>query len=275
MAQEKVIQIRQPPGNRYPRASLLGLPRDIRNIIYDYCLPVSTVKRSLQSPCLPLFGAGLRRTCRQTYHETRDLSWTRGTLLLRNSSEGDIEYNSIRTKPVSQISRVLLQAKLPDSSVGSSMMSARISQRVESVLAAHLTPVDIVIQACTCALKSKNLGLYLSMMISLRDDVMALVNAWPGIEMVTFFYCDDSAPAEAPFSPALDSQFPGTWRGAFGQDARYFGPWNAEKKDESLDGEEGVWCLKHFDWRGHVTRTIGVDFFNVERVYGTKCALEA
>jgi hypothetical protein len=275
--EEQLVQIRQPQSQqRPPQASLLGLPRELRDIIYDYCLPASTVKHALKSQSLPLFGASLRRTCRQLYHETRSLSWTRGALLIRDISEGDVPYTSIKTKPTTQISRVVLQARLPDRFIGESMMSVRIGQRVGSLLATHLTPRDFIIQACTCSLKDAMLGPYLRTMISVRYAVMALVNEWRSIQKVTFFYCDDSAPAPSPLIhvPSLDWQFPSTWRGSFGPDARYYGPWNVEKKDESLDGEEGVWCLKHYDGRtGHVTRTTDVDFFNVAEVYGVRCVL--
>jgi hypothetical protein len=275
MAQEKVVQIQQPSGHQSPQASLLGLPRELRDIIYEYCLPTSTIKHSLQSPCLPLFGAGLRRTCRQLYHETRDLSWTRGALLLRNPSRGDIIYTSIRSKPTYQISRVVLQAKLPDPSIAQSMMAVRILEKAGSWLAASLTPGDIIIQICTCKLKNMKLGIYLRTMVDLQYAVTELVRAWPSIERVAFFYCHDSDPASNTdgFPSGPDWRFPSTWRSAFGPDARYFGPWNPEK-EEGLDGEEGAWRLKYYDGRGRVTRTTGLDFFNVADVYGARCALD-
>jgi hypothetical protein len=275
--EEQPIQISPPQSQeRPPRASLLGLPRELRDMIYDYCLPETTVKYALISPSLPLLGAGLRRTCRQLYHETRDLAWARGAVLIRDFSD-DVTYTSIKTKPTAQISRVVLQAKLPDRTIGESMMSVRISQRVESLLATHLTPREFIVQACTCSLKNTKVAQYLRTMISLRYAVMALVNEWTSVERVTFFYCDDCAPAPIPFVPVasdVDWTFPRTWRGAFGQDARYYGPWNVEKKGDSLDGEEGVWCLKHYNVRTGVTRTADVDFFNVAEVYGAQCAMK-
>jgi hypothetical protein len=72
-----------------------------------------------------------------------------------------------------------------------------------------------------------------------------------------------------------DWRFPSAWRSTFAQDARYFGPWNAEKKSEGLDGEEGVWCLKCYDGKGDISRTMELDFFNVENVCGAKRALNA
>jgi hypothetical protein len=270
---ERLIQIRQSQ-IRYPQASLLGLPPELRDLIYDYCLPPSTAKHAILSPTLPLFGASLRRTCRQLYHETRRLSWARGALLIRDATDGDVTCTSINTKPAAQISRVLLQAKLPDRSLGESMMSVHINQRSKSILATHLRPREFIVQLCTCSLKDKHLGPYLMTMISVRYAVMALVNEWTSIEKVTFFYCDDSAPTPNILTPGLDWRFPSTWRASFGQDARYYGPWDVAKKDESLEGEEGVWVLKHYHGRnGEVTRSADVDFFNVADVYGVKCAM--
>jgi hypothetical protein len=262
--QEKVVPIRQPSDQRHQPASLLGLPRKLRDIIYEHCLPATTIKYSLRTPCLPLFGADLRRTCRQLYHETRDLAWTRGALLLHDYR--DRRYTSIRSKPTFLVSRAVLQAKLPGGTIADAEIIARVESDDRSESALHLTPGDLIIRICTCGSRSEALATYQMGMILLRSGVMPLVGAWPSVEGVTFFYCHDVGPRN-------ERQFPSSWRSAFSQDARYFGPWNPEKKSEGLDGEEGVWCLKYYDGRGQITRTVGLDFFDVADVYGAKCAL--
>src|SRR5579871_2564171 len=112
---EKFIEIQQPSTTQHPRASLLGIPQEIRNIIYEHCLPDTNVKLSLSKPFLPEFGAGLRLTCRQLYQEIQRLSWTRGTLLIHSfAGKEEPSTSSLCRHTASLITRVGFQSSLPN-----------------------------------------------------------------------------------------------------------------------------------------------------------------
>jgi hypothetical protein len=138
-------------------------------------------------------------------------------------------------------------------------------------------PKDLIIQLCTCSIKDLDSFKYLSFMFTLRDNITCLLKMWPSLKTVTFFYCDDSNPATTANiqnpSETLTSlwTFPSTFRSAFEPDARYFGPWYKDKKDQN-----GVleFHLNIYDGRGKVHQTAKLDFFNVMDVYRIPCVLK-
>lgn len=257
---EKFIEIRQPSSTQHPRASLLGIPQELRNIVYEHCVPDTDVKLSLSKPFLPEFGAGLRLTCRQLYHETQGLSWSRGTLLVHSfAGKEELSTTGLGRPTASLITRVGFQSSLPNLFIVD-------SKAKNSDLAKRFSPKDLIIQLCTCSVKDRNNFKYLSLMSTLRDNVTYLLSTWPSLKTVTFFYCDDSNLATV----TSRWTFPSTFRSGFEPDARYFGPWYPDREERN-----GVleFYLNSYDGRGKVHQTTKLEFFNVMDVYRVPCVL--
>ena len=172
--QEKVVPIRQPSDQRHPPASLLGLPRKLRDIIYEHCLPATTIKYSLRTPCLPL----LRRRLTPHLPPTvpRNARPPRLDCAARSSLHDyrDRRYTSIRSKPTFLVSRAVLQAKLPRGTIADAEIIARVESNDQSESPLHLTPGDLIIRICTCGSRSEALATYQMGMILLRSGVMPL-----------------------------------------------------------------------------------------------------
>jgi hypothetical protein len=113
-------------------------------------------------------------------------------------------------------------------------------------------------------------------MSTLRDNVTFLLSTWPSLKTVTFFYCDDSDPAtianfQSPFETLTSLwTFPSTFRSTFEPDARYFGPWYPNRKDQNGVVE---FHLDSYDGRGKVHQTAKLEFFDVMEVYRVPCVL--
>lgn len=267
---EKFVEIQQPSMTKHPSASLLGIPQDIRNNIYEHCVPDADVKLSLSKPFLPELGANLRLTCRQLYHEIQGLSWTRGTLLVHSFARKEVLSTSHLCRPAaSLIKRVGIQSSLLDLFIVHSKFE-------NSDLAKSLKPKDLILQLCTCSIKDLDCFKYLRLMSTLRDNVTYLLRTWPNLNTVTFFYCDDSDPATTANFPNLSGMltslwtFPSTFRSAFEPDARYFGPWYPDKTVKNGVVE---FHLNSYDGRGKMQQTAKLEFFNVMDVYRVPCVL--
>jgi hypothetical protein len=269
--QKARVEIQQPSPHEHSRASLLGLPQELRDNVYRYCIPETSPKFSLLSRGI---SAKLRLVCRQIYHETDKLIWTHGTLFMHTLTRGDIVNPSFAARgiPFASIKRVAFQSKIPHQII---MQNFQVDK---SELVHHLKPTEIVIPICSCDIRSTNTSKYLRVLAVMRDKVTSFVGVWPTVESVTFLYCDDSDPATVAHFPrpinnmGPDWRFPASFRSAFEQDARYFGPWNPEKKKDTKDGQV-QWDLKKYG-RKEIERTVRLDFFNVTEVYGTKCVFD-
>ena len=255
----------------YPRASLLGLPREIRNKIYDYAITPGVFKRVLS----PAFnGVNLHLTCRQIYYETNHLSWTNSISQLQFLPIFGMWATKGQEAPATTAKAVALHGRLPEKFLP--------GHPIDLGMMLHLQqPDEVLIRYCTCELKNMRATTYLPLVAQMRDKVTVLLDAWPAIKGVTFFLCGEGDPLPAANFPHKisrsgkmkpDWHFAPTFRAAFEPDARYFGPWSPEP---TLDERGTVvgWRLRVVEKSGAV-RTHRLDFFNVAEVYGAKCVFD-
>jgi hypothetical protein len=267
---ENYGEIQQQITLQYPRESLLGLPQEIRDKIYVFCIPSTDVKYSLLTPYLPELGGSLRLTCRQLYFETQKLCWTRGTLHIYSHTRNKILSISHLGPQTSLIKRVGFQSSLPD-------LSLACSKITKSDLTNGLQPRDLIVELCTCALKDLDVHKYLRLMASVRDAITILLEAWPSLTVLAFFHCGDIDPADNTDFPTSSSTpaslwtLPSTFRSSFEPDARYFGPWYTDSQTKNGEIE---YLMERYDGRGKVERTVQLDFFNVMDLHSGQCVLQ-
>jgi hypothetical protein len=257
---------------RNPQAYLLGLPRELRDIISSYCIPVQDVKYSLLQPSLPRFQPNLHRTCRQLYAETNDLYYAQRIFLIERNWIGGLKYSRLPKSEVTpKIKRVALRASISDQST-SQFFDKRIAR---SRLARSLQPTDLIFQLCTCKLAVLMPWVAFQLMPQLRKMLCnreeGLLEIWQSLKTITFFYCDDK---EVGFDVmrsagcgAMGLTIPASFTSAFGGDSMDSNAWLlVDKAMGDIGHRQGEDCELR-----DASRTVRVRFYNVARVYGKRC----
>lgn len=259
----------------YPKFSLLGLPAELRNLLYEYVFhPRDTEDylRALQTD--PHFGNGLTflRTCRLVYHEARHYAYASLTTLmspfsgiyafevdkLRASRKGKIK------PPLDLIKRITVQQHL--------FFAVYPWWRMDG-----LEPEELVIQVCLC-LKLKNLYMNPQKCNEVCDTIERAAIDVKSLRRIVVYYCG----LEWPLWVCMegDIHFPSIVAGCESSNGTKLKAIRDDEMHGDNEGEERSRNVdvtaRHFRLTGdyfsqNSGREVQVDFINSMEICGKEC----
>jgi len=259
-----------------PAAHLLRLPKELRDIIYDFVYPELTTDELFedihQNTDLHL---ALPQSCKQLFSETQHLAYSNGTLLVCGyDTAGAMAWNVPPVKLRRQLVRPPLRAQA--SSIKRVSIQLSISSLPQTLRFARppgVAPTEAIMQLCVCKCDFQRRTMWWAG--KFRAIIIALLQALPSLVKLSVFHC---YVARLSLSEMWDAvQFPDVVATMFEGEARYGGPWSCQVDSRCRTAEgrgsicSGRYELRETDSNGDVVRRVELGFWDSWAGYSKLC----